>query len=83
MTLRITVRFFARHREQVNKSEEIFEVPDGSRVEDLLATLACRDPALEDLSDAVVCAVNKRICGKDAKLNDGDELAILPPVSGG
>jgi molybdopterin converting factor small subunit len=75
--VRITVRWFAQLREQRGCSEEPLDVPAGSTVETVLATLAL--PA----GLRVAVAVNAQLVERGAALREGDELAVLPPIGGG
>jgi MoaE-MoaD fusion protein len=74
----VTVRLFAMLRERAGASEVTVELPDGARVSDALA-------ALDGLADGLplVMAVNREYADGDAPLGAGDELALIPPVSGG
>ncbi|AMQ18658.1 molybdopterin converting factor, subunit 1 [Thermococcus kodakarensis KOD1] len=88
--MRIKVRYFARYRSLVGKSEEELEVPDGITVRDLIEILKERYPVLknevfaedDDLADVNVSR-NGRYVRFDEVLKDGDVIAIFPPVSGG
>jgi molybdopterin synthase catalytic subunit len=76
--MQVTVRLFAQLRERAGTGELSLELPDGARVRD----------ALERLGDVagglpVVMAVNREYAKEDAALSQGDELALIPPVSGG
>ena len=76
--MRVTVRLFAVLRERAGAREVTLELPDGARVRDAIA-------ALDGVADGlpVVMAVNREYAGEDAPLDAGDELALIPPVSGG
>jgi molybdopterin synthase catalytic subunit len=76
--VKVTVRLFAMLRERAGASEVEVELPDGARVRDALA-------ALDGLADGLplVMAVNRDYAAEDAALSPGDELALIPPVSGG
>jgi MoaE-MoaD fusion protein len=76
--MEVTVRLFAMLRERAGASEMTLELPDGARVSDALAEL--RDIA-EGLP--LVMAVNREYAAEDQVLDPGDELALVPPVSGG
>ncbi|WP_209474747.1 ubiquitin-like small modifier protein 1 [Thermococcus stetteri] len=88
--MRIKVRYFARYRSLVGKSEEELEVSDGITVRDLIEILKERYPALknevfaedDDLADVNVSR-NGRYVSFDEILREGDIVAIFPPVSGG
>jgi len=75
----VTIRLFAMLRERAGARELTLELPDGARVGDALA-------ALHDLAPPqmpLVMAVNREYASEDRPLDAGDELALIPPVSGG
>ena len=77
----VHVRLFASYREAAGTARLEVPLPSGSRVADLLALLAVRLPAVKSAPGLV--AVNHAYVGGDALLHDGDEAALIPPVSGG
>jgi molybdopterin synthase catalytic subunit/molybdopterin converting factor small subunit len=76
--VQVTVRLFAMLRERAGASMLTVELDDGARVEDAIA-------ALGDLTEGLplVMAVNREYAAGDRLLDPGDELALIPPVSGG
>jgi molybdopterin converting factor subunit 1 len=76
----VRVRLFAQLRERAGASELELELPEGARVRDALAA-----PAVASLAGGLplVLAVNREYAGAEAPLSAGDELALIPPVSGG
>jgi molybdopterin synthase catalytic subunit len=76
--MEVTVRLFAQLRERAGSNELSIELPEGALVSDALT-------ALGDLAEGlpVVMAVNREYADADAPLASGDELALIPPVSGG
>ena len=76
--MQITVRLFAQLRERAGTSELSIELPEGARVKDAIAELGALAGGLP-----VVMAVNREYADDDAPLAPGDELALIPPVSGG
>lgn len=76
--MEVTVRLFATLRERAGTSELTLELPDGARVRDAIAAL---DHLAEGLP--LVMAVNREYAPEDQVLDPGDELALIPPVSGG
>jgi len=58
-------------------------VPPGASVGDVWRELAVRYPALTPFAGSVSCAVNANFARMTARVQDGDEIAFLPPVSGG
>lgn len=80
--MRVTTRLFASYRETAGVSQVVLDVDDGATVGQLAVTVAQRFPALPDPSRIVV-AVNNEYQDHDFVLSDGDEAALIPPVSGG
>src|SRR3954454_9694279 len=74
----VRVRLFAQLRERAGRDAVELDLPDGARVADALA-------ALDDVAGGlpVVMAVNREYAGAEHVLSAGDELALVPPVSGG
>jgi molybdopterin synthase catalytic subunit len=81
--MRVKVLFFGRLREIVGHAEEQLELAAGMRVEDLFARYSAAHPELADFRPSVVASVNQDFAAWDAALRAGDEVAFLPPVSGG
>jgi molybdopterin synthase sulfur carrier subunit len=75
----IQVRFFAGLRERLGMSECVLRVPERTTVAEAWA-LAVPDQALPD---NVLAACNMEYVQTDRRLNDGDEVAFFPPVTGG
>jgi molybdopterin converting factor subunit 1 len=80
----IDVRLFAVLRERAGRDSVTVEVPDGATVRDAIDAVAAT-PGLADVMPrvSVVMAVNREYANDDAPLAEGDELALIPPVSGG
>jgi MoaE-MoaD fusion protein len=76
--MKVTVRLFAILRERAGSDRIELELPEGARVADALA-------AVDDLAGglSLVMAVNREYAAADQPLEAGDELALIPPVSGG
>jgi molybdopterin synthase catalytic subunit len=79
----IRIRLFAMQRELAGARELAVELADGATVEAAWAALVARHPVLAPGRAAVRFAVNGEYAGPDAILADGDEVAMIPPVSGG
>jgi len=82
----IKLVYLARLRDAFGKSGESLDLPDASTVADVFAALRARgDPWARELAPgrAVRVAVNHEVAGADAVVRDGDEVAFLPPVTGG
>lgn len=79
----VRVLFFGQLREIVGKGEEACLAPDNWRLEDLFASYAEKFPTLREFRASVATAINQDYAAWDSKLRAGDEIAFLPPVSGG
>jgi MoaE-MoaD fusion protein len=76
--MRVTVRLFAGLRERAGTGRQDLELDDGARVEDIWSALGLgEEPA------GLVYAVNRTYVEREETLTDGDEVALIPPVSGG
>jgi molybdopterin converting factor subunit 1 len=80
--MRITVRCFAAAREIVGGATLPLDLPDQATVGDAWAQLGDRYPSLKGF-DLRGLAVNRDYVEPDHRLSEGDELAVIPPVSGG
>jgi molybdopterin converting factor subunit 1 len=81
--LTIRVKLFAILRNAAGVSDTSVELPEGATVRDAVRTLATQYPAIERHLARAAAAVNLTRASNDAALHNGDELALLPPVSGG
>jgi molybdopterin converting factor subunit 1 len=80
--MRIDVRLFASYREAAGVGRFDLELPAGATVRDAVARVVERHPIVS-AGTRVVMARNREYVDADAPLSDGDELALIPPVSGG
>ncbi len=85
MTVAIAVRtrLFARLREQAGTDAETVEVRAGATVDDVYDALQKLHPALDPNRESVRAAVNQEFADWDVIVAAGDEVAFIPPVSGG
>ena len=81
--MRIRVLFFGVLRDIVGLREDSVEIPDGGRLESVFEHYAGRFPRLREMSTSLVLALNQSFSEPSAPLSEGDEVAFLPPVSGG
>lgn len=81
--MRVHVLFFGQLKEITGVTEEDAELSDGARVEDLFERYGRRFPKLAQFRPSIAASVNQEYAGWRALLSTGDEVAFLPPVSGG
>jgi molybdopterin converting factor subunit 1 len=81
--MKIRVKLFASVREIVGQKELILDVPDGATASALPRQLAAAYPRLRTLASFLKVAVNQEYADGERVLAEGDEVALLPPVSGG
>jgi molybdopterin converting factor subunit 1 len=81
--MQVTVRLFARLRDLVGAGELRREAADAATVESIWHALVSDYPAIAPYAASMSCAVNAEYARMTTKLRDGDEVAFLPPVSGG
>jgi molybdopterin synthase catalytic subunit len=81
--MQVKLRYFASLRERLGKTEETREIPDGATVATVWQLLTQERPELLALERSVAFAVAQEYVDKDYPLQDNDELAFIPPVSGG
>ena len=82
-TVRVTIRLFARLREITGSGELAREVSAPADAQAAWEALTQEFPALGLYRPVISCAVNEQYAKFDTPLADGDEVAFLPPVSGG
>jgi molybdopterin converting factor subunit 1 len=81
--MRVTVRLFARLRDIAGASELPRDVVPGATIRTVWRDLAVEFPGLAEYERSISTAVNTDYASMDHVLGDGDEVAFLPPVSGG
>lgn len=81
--MKIGVLFFGVLKEVVGRSAETVDLPEGARVRDVLLHYARIAPRFEAMVPSLAIAVNQEYAGADRLLRQGDEVGLLPPVSGG
>src|SRR5512142_2463615 len=81
--MRVRVLYMGLLKEVAGRDSEELELRENSRVGDLFSELKQRIPKLSDFGPAIAVAVNYEYSGSDAILHQNDEVALLPPVSGG
>jgi molybdopterin converting factor subunit 1 len=81
--MRVTVRLFARLRDLAGTGELEREVPSPATVRTVWQALVREMPALQEYERTMSVAVNADYARMSATVGEGDEVAFLPPVSGG
>lgn len=83
MAIQVSILFFGALKDVVGRSCETLDLPEGTRVEAVLAHFARQTPRFEAMVPSIALSVNQEYSGADRVLRSGDEVGLLPPVSGG
>ena len=81
--MQVRVLFFGALRDLAGRSHDALTLPEGARLSDLLAHYEAAVPRLKDFLPAIALSINQEYAAPGAALHDQDEVALLPPVSGG
>ena len=81
--MRVRVLFFGMLKEVAGHAAEEAEFPEGADLRAVFESYAARHPRLREMARSIVMARNQEFAGLAEKLREGDEVAFLPPVSGG
>jgi MoaE-MoaD fusion protein len=81
--MRIRVLLFGQLKDIVGRTEESLELQPGSSVSDLMARYGEQFPRFKPMAGSIACSVNREYSAASTVLHDGDEVGLLPPVSGG
>jgi molybdopterin synthase catalytic subunit len=81
--MRVRILFFGVLKDLVGRPSEETDFPGGADLRAVFDTVAARCPALKEMARSIVLARNKEFADLTTKVEDGDEVAFLPPVSGG
>lgn len=81
----VIVKFFAVLKHLVGKDELSLDIEKGTSLDQLLEKLVCDLPPLKEVVNEgkILISVNQEVVDKDYLINDGDEIAFLPPFAGG
>jgi molybdopterin converting factor subunit 1 len=82
-TIQVKVLFFGRLKEIVGRAQDSADLPAGAPIESLFARYAAANPELARYRSSVVASRNQEFAAWNTPLSPGDEVAFLPPVSGG
>src|SRR5260221_1481771 len=80
--MNVRVRLFASYREAAGVGHILLDLPAGATVRDAIAEITRQHPLVAQIQQLVI-AKNRDYAGLDESVGDGDELALIPPVSGG
>jgi molybdopterin converting factor subunit 1 len=81
--MRVRVLFFGVLKDLAGRSSEVAELPEGAVVRDLLSHYFSEIPPMREALASIAVAVNQEYAGPGTQLKSDDEVALLPPVSGG
>lgn len=81
--MQVRVLFFGMLKEMLGRSSEELELPDGATLSDLLARYEKEVPKLKQFLPSIALSINEEYAAASSRLKAGDEVALLPPVSGG
>lgn len=81
--MNIKVLFFASCRDLIGTGEREMTLPDGATITDLISKLASEQTRFTEMAPSLMVSVNQAYVERAAELQDGDEVAFIPPVSGG
>src|SRR5579862_4831373 len=81
--MRARVLFFGLLKDVVQRSSEEIELPEGADLRVVFELYAARHPRLREMARSIVMARNQEFAQLSTTLTEGDEIAFLPPVSGG
>ena len=81
--MQIKVKLFAAHRQLLGRRDVDMQLAEGATIADVWRQLKAEQPKLAHLSDTLVAARNHEYAPLDTRVAEGDEIAFIPPVSGG
>lgn len=81
--IRIHLLYFAFVKDKTGVEFDLLELPSDTSVKSLIKIILEKYPGLGNIVDMIQISVNYKIVDVDTILKDGDEIAFLPPISGG
>ena len=81
--MKVKVKYFAVCRQMFNRDEEEMELPEGAILQDILDQLKKEKPEIAEMFEVMQMSVNWQYADNETKLSDEDEIALIPPVTGG
>jgi molybdopterin synthase catalytic subunit len=81
--MHVRVLFFGMLRDIVGRPEDQLELQEGSNLSSVFEHYARQFPRIREMADSIVLARNREFSDSQAAVGEGDEVALMPPVSGG
>jgi len=81
--MRVKVLLFGQLKDIVGRQEELLNLEPGARLSAVIAHYAERYPKFQGLNNSIACSINQEYAQGTSQLKEGDEVGLLPPVSGG
>ncbi len=81
--IHITVLYFAGAKDATGKRRESIKLPEYTTIRELLLEISSTHPRIRNILNSIKVAVNYKVVDVDTILKESDEVALLPPVSGG
>jgi MoaE-MoaD fusion protein len=81
--MQVRVLFFGILKDLAGRGSDSLSLPDDATLNDVLSHFSKQIPGLEALVPSIAMSINQEYAGPESKLKPGDEVALLPPVSGG
>jgi molybdopterin converting factor subunit 1 len=81
--MKVNIKYFSVCHEMLGRHEEDMELPEGSVVMDILKILEDEWPEIAEYYEVMQISVNWEYANETTALSDGDEVALIPPVTGG
>ncbi len=81
--MQIRVLFFGMLKDWVGRGDDSLELPEGATLGDVVQHYETLIPRLKDFAASIAMSVNQQYAGPESRLKPGDEVGLLPPVSGG
>jgi molybdopterin synthase catalytic subunit len=81
--MQVQILFFGMLKELAGLGSDSLTLPDSATLGDVIRHYEGRIPRLKEMAGSIAMSVNREYAGPECKLNSGDEIGLLPPVSGG
>ncbi|MGA8153405.1 MAG: molybdenum cofactor biosynthesis protein MoaE [Terriglobales bacterium] len=81
--MQVRVLFFGMLKDLAGRGSEVLDLPEDATLKDVVVQVSEQIPGLDRLLPSIAMSINQEYAGPESKLNAGDEIALLPPVSGG